>query len=118
MNREILSPELPHNMDTYLRAANYLSVWQIYLCDNPLLKRPLTLADVKHMVLGTLRHYPDRISSTSPRAIRKLTWNVRRIVTRVDRAKSDPRPSITIASSEAPQSNPRTRPRELRAGTT
>ena len=39
-------------MDAYWRAANYLSVGQIYLYDNPLLKRPLTLADVKHMLLG------------------------------------------------------------------
>jgi phosphoketolase len=39
-------------MDAYWRAANYLSVGQIYLFDNPLLKRPLTLADVKHMLLG------------------------------------------------------------------
>jgi phosphoketolase len=38
--------------DAYWRAANYLSVGQIYLYDNPLLKRPLTLADVKHMLLG------------------------------------------------------------------
>ena len=41
-----------HKMDAYWRAANYLSVGQIYLYDNPLLKRPLTLADVKHMLLG------------------------------------------------------------------
>ena len=34
------------------RAANYLSVGQIYLYDNPLLKRPLALGDVKHMLLG------------------------------------------------------------------
>ena len=39
-------------MDAYWRAANYLSVGQIYLYDNPLLKRPLTLGDVKHMLLG------------------------------------------------------------------
>jgi len=32
-------------MDAYWRAANYLSVGQIYLYDNPLLKRPLTLAE-------------------------------------------------------------------------
>jgi xylulose-5-phosphate/fructose-6-phosphate phosphoketolase len=38
--------------DAYWRAANYLSVGQIYLYDNPLLRRPLTLADVKHMLLG------------------------------------------------------------------
>ena len=39
-------------MDAYWRAANYLSVGQIYLYDNPLLKRPLTLADVKRMLVG------------------------------------------------------------------
>jgi xylulose-5-phosphate/fructose-6-phosphate phosphoketolase len=47
-----LSPELVNKMDAYWRAANYLSVGQIYLYDNPLLKRPLALADVKHMLLG------------------------------------------------------------------
>jgi xylulose-5-phosphate/fructose-6-phosphate phosphoketolase len=47
-----LTPELLRKMDAYWRAANYLSVGQIYLYDNPLLKRPLTLADVKHMLLG------------------------------------------------------------------
>ncbi len=39
-------------MDAYWRAANYLSVGQIYLKDNPLLKRPLTLDDVKPRLLG------------------------------------------------------------------
>ena len=52
MKTNTLSPELLHKMDAYWRAANYLSVCQIYLYDNPLLKRPLTLADVKHMLLG------------------------------------------------------------------
>jgi xylulose-5-phosphate/fructose-6-phosphate phosphoketolase len=47
-----LSPELLHRIDAYWRTANYLSVGQIYLYDNPLLRRPLTLADVKHMLLG------------------------------------------------------------------
>ena len=47
-----LNPELLRKLDAYWRAANYLSVGQIYLCDNPLLKRPLTLANVKHMLLG------------------------------------------------------------------
>jgi len=41
-----------HRLDAYWRAANYLSVGQIFLWDNPLLKRPLTLADVKPMLLG------------------------------------------------------------------
>jgi xylulose-5-phosphate/fructose-6-phosphate phosphoketolase len=39
-------------MDAYWRAANYLSVGQIYLYDNPLLKRPLKLSDVKPLVVG------------------------------------------------------------------
>ena len=52
MKTSTLTPELLRKMDAYWRAANYLSVGQIYLLDNPLLKRPLTLADVKHMLLG------------------------------------------------------------------
>jgi xylulose-5-phosphate/fructose-6-phosphate phosphoketolase len=44
-----LNQDLLHKMDAYWRAANYLAVGQIYLYDNPLLKRPLTIADVKHM---------------------------------------------------------------------
>jgi phosphoketolase len=45
-----LSLELLQKMDAYRRAANYLSVGQIYLYDNPLLKKPLTVAHVKHML--------------------------------------------------------------------
>ena len=41
MNTNTLSPELLHKMNAYWRAANYLSVGQIYLYDNPLLKEPL-----------------------------------------------------------------------------
>ena len=52
MTENALSPELLRNMDAYWRAANYLSVGQLYLHDNPLLKEPLTLAHVKHMLLG------------------------------------------------------------------
>jgi xylulose-5-phosphate/fructose-6-phosphate phosphoketolase len=52
VNSDTLTPSLLHKIDAYWRAANYLSVGQIYLCDNPLLRRPLTLADVKHMLLG------------------------------------------------------------------
>ena len=39
-------------MDAYWRAANYLSVGQIYLYDNPLLKKPLTKEHVKPRLLG------------------------------------------------------------------
>ncbi len=49
---EPLSPELLRKMDAYLRAANYLSVGQIYLRDNALLKEPLRLVHVKPRLLG------------------------------------------------------------------
>ncbi len=39
-------------LDAYWRAANYLSVGQIYLLDNPLLRRPLVAEDVKPRLLG------------------------------------------------------------------
>ena len=39
-------------IDKYFRACNYLSVGQLYLLDNPLLKRPLSLNDIKPHVVG------------------------------------------------------------------
>ncbi len=47
-----LPPDLLRKMDAYWRAANYLSVGQIYLLDNPLLKEPLQLKHVKPRLLG------------------------------------------------------------------
>jgi xylulose-5-phosphate/fructose-6-phosphate phosphoketolase len=47
-----LSPDLLAKMHAYWRAANYLSVGQIYLYDNPLLKQPLKLDHVKPRLLG------------------------------------------------------------------
>ena len=47
-----LSPELLNKMDAYWRAANYLSVGQIYLYHNPLLRRPLKREDIKPRLLG------------------------------------------------------------------
>jgi xylulose-5-phosphate/fructose-6-phosphate phosphoketolase len=47
-----LTPELLRKMHAYWRAANYLSVGQIYLRDNPLLEVPLTLAHLKTRLLG------------------------------------------------------------------
>jgi phosphoketolase len=43
MTTRTLKPELLREMNAYWRAANHLSVGQIYLYDNPLLKRPLRL---------------------------------------------------------------------------
>ncbi|PZP64670.1 MAG: phosphoketolase [Azospira oryzae] len=47
-----LSPEELRCIDAYWRAANYLSVGQIYLYDNPLLKAPLEPAHIKRRLLG------------------------------------------------------------------
>ena len=47
-----LTPETLQQMNAYWRAANYLSVGQIYLQDNPLLEHKLTLEHVKPRLLG------------------------------------------------------------------
>src|SRR5881409_3500001 len=46
------NPDLLHKLDAWWRAANYLSIGQIYLYDNPLLKKPLKLAHIKPRLLG------------------------------------------------------------------
>lgn len=47
-----LNKEMLDKLDRYWRAANYLTVGQIYLCDNPLLQEPLELKHVKKLLLG------------------------------------------------------------------
>jgi len=47
-----LSSEEQRLMDAYWRAANYLSVGQIYLLNNPLLRVPLSVSDIKPRLLG------------------------------------------------------------------
>jgi xylulose-5-phosphate/fructose-6-phosphate phosphoketolase len=47
-----LPPDLLEKMDAYWRAANYVSVGQIYLYDNPLLRVPLELSHVKPLVVS------------------------------------------------------------------
>ena len=39
-------------IDAYWRASNYLAAGQLYLLDNPLLRRPLTRDDVKKKIVG------------------------------------------------------------------
>ena len=48
----VLSNKERSLIDAYWRAANYLSVGQIYLCDNPLLKEPLSQDHIKPRLLG------------------------------------------------------------------
>lgn len=50
--KEILTKEELKKIDAYFRACNYLSVGQLYLMNNPLLKRPLKMSDVKPNVVG------------------------------------------------------------------
>lgn len=49
---DTLDPEQLRKIDAYWRAANYLSVGQIYLLDNPLLRQPLKKEHVKPRLLG------------------------------------------------------------------
>ena len=49
---ETLTTAELHRIDAWWRAANYLSVGQIYLHDNPLLREPLQPEHIKHMLLG------------------------------------------------------------------
>lgn len=73
-----LSSELLHKMNAYWRAANYLSVGQIYLYDNPLLKKPLEFAHVKPIVVGHWGTTPGQnfIYVHLNRAIKKYDLNM------------------------------------------
>lgn len=52
MAKDYSSKEYFAKLDAYWRAANYISVGQLYLKDNPLLKRPLESSDVKAKPIG------------------------------------------------------------------
>jgi xylulose-5-phosphate/fructose-6-phosphate phosphoketolase len=47
-----IDPDLLRRMDLWWRAANYISVGQVYLLDNPLLREPLTIEHIKPRLLG------------------------------------------------------------------
>src|SRR5213592_2597312 len=70
-----LSAEELRKMDAYWRAANYLSVGQIYLLDNPLLKEPLKREHIKPRLLG---HW-----GTSP-GLNMLCVHLNRVIKRDD----------------------------------
>jgi len=50
--RDYLPQDLVQKIDAYWRAANYLSIGQIYLYDNPLMRRPLSQDDIKPLLMG------------------------------------------------------------------
>ena len=70
-----LSPAELQAMDAYWRASNYLSVGQIYLLDNPLLKQPLKREHIKPRLLG---HW-----GTSP-GLNMLYVHLNRVIKRDD----------------------------------
>src|SRR5689334_6871473 len=78
VNDNPLSPEELRLLNAYWRAANYLSVGQIYLLDNPLLKEPLTLEHVKPRLLGHFGTTPglNFIYAHFNRVIKKYDLNV------------------------------------------
>ncbi len=52
LEKQPLNQEMLDKMDAYWRAANYLSAGQLYLLDNPLLKEPLTMDQIKKKIVG------------------------------------------------------------------
>ena len=52
LEKQPLCQEMLDKMDAYWRAANYLSAGQLYLLDNPLLKEPLTMDQIKKKIVG------------------------------------------------------------------
>lgn len=65
-------------LDAYFRASNYISVGQLYLLDNPLLKRKLTLDDIKHKLVGHWGTVPGQnfIYTHLNRVIKKYDLNM------------------------------------------
>ena len=62
--RAPITPATARSLDAYWRCANYLSLGQIYLRANPLLRRPLTFDDVKPRPVGHWGTIPVSTSST------------------------------------------------------
>jgi xylulose-5-phosphate/fructose-6-phosphate phosphoketolase len=78
LQTEPLGVEEAGRLDAYWRAANYLSVGQIYLLDNPLLREPLTREHVKPRLLGHFGTTPglNLIYAHLNRAIRRRDLRV------------------------------------------
>ena len=76
--RKVLKKKELQNIDAYFRAVNYLSVGQLYLMDNPLLKRPLTKEDIKPRIVGHWGTAPGQnfIYTHLNRIIKKYDLNI------------------------------------------
>jgi len=78
MKTDPLNSKSLHSIDAYWRAANYLSVGQIYLYDNPLLREPLNLSHIKPLIVGHWGTVPGQnfIYVHLNRAIKKYDLNM------------------------------------------
>lgn len=76
--KKVLNKKELKNIDAYFRATNYLSVGQLYLMDNPLLKRPLTKEDIKPRIVGHWGTAPGQnfIYTHLNRIIKKYDLNI------------------------------------------
>ena len=77
MKKNVLTKEELNKIDAYFRASNYLSVGQLYLLDNPLLKRRLEFSDVKKKLVGHWGTVPGQnfIYTHLNRVIKKYSLN-------------------------------------------
>ena len=62
LEKQPLNQEMLDKIDAYWRAANYLSAGQLYLLDNPLLREPLTMDQIRRKSLVTGELYQARTS--------------------------------------------------------
>lgn len=76
--KNTLTKEELNKIDAYFRASNYLSACQLYLLDNPLLKRRLELTDIKHTLVGHWGTVPGQnfIYTHLNRIIKKYNLNM------------------------------------------
>lgn len=78
MKKDFSSDKYFSLLDQYFRAANYLSVAQLYLLDNPLLTRPLKMEDIKKKLVGHWGTVPGQnfVYAHMNRAITKYDLNM------------------------------------------
>ena len=83
LEKQPLNQEMLDKIDAYWRAANYLSAGQLYLLDNPLLREPLTMDQIKKKIVGHWGTVPgqnfvyahcNRVIKRYDLAFRSWTW--------------------------------------------
>ena len=79
--QNVLSSTELEKIDKYFRAANYLSVGQLYLRDNPLLRSPLKFSDIKKNIVGHWGTVPGQtfIYTHLNRIIKKYDLNIKNV---------------------------------------